>query len=525
MLLFEPLERWAKELPNKEAIVFKDKRINYGEYNRQTDRVARGLLALGVARGDKVAIWIPNHPEYVYSYLACAKIGATAVPISIRFMGPEASFIIHHSDATVLIMDHAFGFLNYVDIINSIRADISKINHVVVLGAEENAAKIKGAISFDAFLKAGENLDKELNKRKKEVKEGDTALMLFTSGTTGKPKSPEITHDNITSYLKAQVEFSGLCQKDRLLMDLPNNHAGGSIMAIPGMLYVGGTLVMQDAFVPGDVLAAIEKEKITYIGQVPTQYILMLMQPDFDKYDMSSLCVCIAGAAPVPPELVYQCREKMGVTLTVGYGLTESTALVTFTRKDDPIEKIATTIGVPLPGVKIKIKDDAGKELPPGQVGEICIGGKVVMKGYYKAPELNAQAIANDGFLNSQDIGFIDAEGYLHILGRKREMYIRGGENVFPPEIEDVLYKHQNVMFAAVLGYPDAILGEKGRAYIVVKPGTVATSDEIKDYCRQHLAKYKVPDDVVFRESLPLTPLGKVHKFLLYEEIKKESGK
>ncbi|MGD0855210.1 MAG: AMP-binding protein [Dehalococcoidia bacterium] len=525
MLLFDPLEKWAREIPEKEALVYKGSRVNYAEYNRQTDRVARGLLSFGVKRGDKVAIWMPNRPEYNYCYLACAKVGAVAVPISIRFTAPEAQFIIHHSDACALLMDHAFGFLNYVDIINSIRADIGKVKHIAVLGEKQQADKIKGAISFDNFLNTGEDYAAKLEQRKKEVRQEDTVLMLFTSGTTGRPKSPELTHDNITSFLKYNTEFTGLNSSDRALMDLPNNHAGGSTMAIPGMLYVGGTLVIHDGFVPLDVLKTIHEEKITYVGQVPTQYILMLMQPDFGNYDMSSLRLAVAGAAPVPPELVYQVKEKMGVTLTVGYGLTESTALITFTRKDDPIDKIATTIGMPLPGVEIKIKDDHGNELPRGETGEICIGGRTVMKGYYNAPDLTAQAIAKDGFLNSQDIGFIDNEGYLHILGRKREMYIRGGENVFPPEIEDVLYKHPKVMLAAVLGYPDPVLGEKGRAYIVPKSGMQVTEKEIREFSKQHLAKYKVPDAVIFRDSLPLTPLGKVHKFVLYEEIKKEFGK
>jgi fatty-acyl-CoA synthase len=246
------------------------------------------------------------------------------------------------------------------------------------------------------------------------------------------------------------------------------------------------------------------------------------MLPDFDSYDLSSVRIIVISGAPVPPELVLQIKEKFGVTPYVGYGLTETSGAITFTRPDDPLEKISTTIGVPNEGIEVKIKDPEGREVARGEAGEICLRGDAVMKGYYKQPEANAEAFNGEGFFHTGDMGFIDEDDYLHILGRKKEMYIRGGENVYPPEVEEVLFKHPKVLFAAVLGYPDPVLGEKGRAYIVPQPGMEVTEEEIREYCRKHLAEYKVPDQVVFRDELPLTPLGKVHKFLLYEEMRRE---
>ncbi len=524
MRLFEPLERWATESPTREAIVFGDRRISYAEYNREANRAACGLLNLGVERGDKVAVWIPNHPEFLFIYLGCAKIGATFVPVSIRFAAPEAFYIMHHSESSVLIMEPGFEpyGADFIGMFNNIRADLPNIKQVVVIGSEEDASRIEGAITYEEFLQRGEGHGEELREREERVDEDDTMLMLFTSGTTGKPKAPELTHRNITRYIGGQVEASDVNQEDRLLLNIPNNHVGGAVMGMAAMVYVGATLVMQDTFVPAEVLKAIEKERITIIGQVPAQFILEFMLPDFDQYDLSSLRIAVISGAPVPPELVAQIEEKMKVTTYIGYGLTETSGAITFTKEDDTLEKKSTSIGVPNQGIEIKIKDAENREVPQGEAGEICIRGEAVMKGYYKQPEANAEAFDDEGFFHSGDMGFIDQDGYLHILGRKKEMYIRGGENVYPPEVEEVLYKHPKVLFAAVLGYPDPVMGEKGRAYIVPQPGAEVTEEEIKEFCRQYLADYKVPDQVVFRSELPLTPLGKVHKFLLYEEIKEE---
>jgi acyl-CoA synthetase (AMP-forming)/AMP-acid ligase II len=516
MLLFEPLERWAREKPDTEAIVFGGRRITYAQYDREVNRVARGLLKLGVQRGDKVGLYIPNHPEFLFGYLACAKVGAAAVPVSWRFAPEEVKYILGHSDSSVVIMEPGFSDSDFIAKINAVRGDLPLLRGLVLIGGDEDLSRLPGAIPYGDFLVDGPEYGEELGKRKKEVEEDDTVFLLFTSGTTGKPKAPMLTHRNLIDYVKGQIKAADLSRDERLLMDIPNNHVGGGVMAIASMLVNGTTLVMLDTFVPQQVLQTLEKERITVMGQVPAQYILLFMQPDFDSYDLSSVKYAVLSGAPVPPELVDQIREKMGITPFVGYGLTETSGAITFTRASHPLEKISTTIGIPNDGIEVRIMDPEREELPRGEAGEIAVRGGAVMKGYYGQPEATAAVFDDGGFFYTGDMGFMDQEGFIHILGRKKEMYIRGGENVYPPEVEDVLQAHPKVLFAAVLGYPDPVLGEKGRAYIVPQPGAEVTEDELKAYCREHLAQYKVPDQVVFRDGLPLTPLGKVQKFSLY---------
>lgn len=522
MLVFECLEKWACDQPDCEAIVYGDRRISYADYEREVNRVARGLLKLGVRRGDKVGLYMPNNPEFVFGYIACAKLGAAAVPISWRFASDEVKYILGHSDSSVVITEPGFMDSDFLSKLNAVRDELPLLRDVVVIGSSEDAARVSGALTYNEFLSDDPALDEELQARKKEVAEEDVALMLFTSGTTGQPKAPMLTHRNLISYVAGQVEATGIGDDERLLMDIPNNHVGGAVMAILSILYSGNTLVMLDTFVPQQVLQTVQDERITVMGQVPAQYTLLFMQPDFDSYDLSSVKYVVISAAPVPPELVSQIDEKLGVIPFIGYGLTETSGAITFTRQEHPREKISTTIGVPNEGIEIRIMSPEREEVPRGDSGEITIRGNAVMKGYYNHPDATVEVFDEDGFFYTGDIGLIDEDGFLHIMGRKKEVYIRGGENVYPPEVEDVLMQHPKVLFAAVLGYPDPVMGEKGRAYIVPQRGSKLSEGEIKEFCRERLAKYKVPDQVIFRDALPLTPLGKVHKFALYEELKEE---
>jgi len=523
VLVFEYLEKWAAERPDREAIIYGDRRINYADHKREVERVARGMLKLGVKRGDKVGLYIPNHPEFVYGYIACSMLGAAAVPVTWRFASTEVKYVLGHSDSSLVIMETSFMDSDFIEKINAVRGELPELREVVVIGSREDVAKVPGAMSYDDFLSDDPGLDEELAARKKEVEEDDVALLLFTSGTTGLPKAPMLTHRNLIEYVEGQLSSTGLGDEERLLMDIPNNHVGGAVMAILSMLVSGNTLVMLDAFIPQQVMQTLQDERITVMGQVPAQYILLFMLPDFDSYDLSSVKYAVISGAPVPPELIGQIDEKLQAAPFIGYGLTETSGAITFTREEHPRDKIAGTIGVPNEGIEVRIMSPERVEVPQGEAGEIAVRGGAVMKGYYKRPDANAQVFDADGFFFTGDMGFVDDDGFIHILGRKKEMYIRGGENVYPPEVEDVLLQHPKVLFAAVLGYPDAVMGEKGRAYVVPQPGTEVTEDEIKEFCREHLAKYKVPDQVVFKNALPLTPLGKVHKFALYEEMKEES--
>ena len=525
MLVNQMLEADAERDAEKEAIIFHGRRISYGEYLDNVNRVAANMLKLGVKRGDNVALYVGNCPEYVFCYIAAASLGAAAVPVSTRFGASEARFIMTNSNSSFLVTWPAFAGVDLLDIVNEVMPDCPKIKTVVVLGTPEEVARIPGAISGDELFK---DVDEEamdaLAKARAEVDEDDTAYMVYTSGTTGVPKAAMLTHKNLVAYAKGQIDASEVTPEDRLLLDIPVNHVGGGVMAIISMLYIGGTLVMLDTFVPQEVLQTIQDEKITAVGQVPAQYILLMMSPDFDSYDLSSLRFAVVSAAPTPKELFGQVKEKFGVYLTNGYGLSEVSGAITFTRVDeDSFERLTTSIGKPNPGIEVSIKDAEGSDLPVGEEGEICIRGDAVMKGYYNMPDETALVMTADGFFRSGDMGTLDEDGYVYVLGRKKEMYIRGGENVYPPEVEDVLHQHPGVLFAAVLGVQDPVMGEVGRAYIVAQPGAEPpTEDDVKQWCAERLAKYKVPAEVVFRDSLPLTPLGKVLKKALYDEL--ESG-
>jgi acyl-CoA synthetase (AMP-forming)/AMP-acid ligase II len=518
MRIFDYLDLWALERPQAEAVVFGDRRITYSDYRREAERFAAGLLALGIERGDRVGLYIPNHLEFLFGYLGTAMAGAVAVPVSWRFSAQEVAYVLGHSGARAVVMETGFMGNDFVQRLEEARPNLPQLERLVVIGGDGPS----GSMPYEIFLREGEAFAGEIARRKEEVSEEDGALMLFTSGTTGKPKAPLLTHHNLVSYVRSMISFVGMDPEDRLLMDIPNNHVGGAVMAILSSLACGSTLVMLDSFIPSQVLRTIQEERITVMGQVPAQYILLFMQPDFTDYDLSTVRTAIISGAPTPPELVEQVREKMGIVPLVAYGMTETSGAITSTLPTHSWEKVKGSVGIPIPGVEVKIVGEEGKTVAPGTVGEIAVKGEMVMSGYFGQPEVTAQSFDKEGYFLTGDVGYIDEDGFLHIMARKKEMYIRGGENVYPPEVEDVLYRHPKVMFAAVVGYPDPVLGEKGRAYIVPKPGEELTENEIKEFCRRYLADFKVPDQVIFRDALPLTPLGKVHKYALQEEIRKE---
>jgi acyl-CoA synthetase (AMP-forming)/AMP-acid ligase II len=526
MLLHEVLEIHAVSTPDSEAMVFHDRRVSYGEYLEMTNRVAANMMRLGVKRGDKVALYLGNGPEYVYCYIGAASLGACAVPVSVRFAELEAGFIVNNSDASFLVTIPGFAGVDFLDVVNKILPSCPEVKKVAVVGTPDEVARIEGALPADELLReVGEEDLKALAAARREVDDDDTAFMVYTSGTTGVPKGAELTHRNLLSYVRGQLLASDVTSADRLLLDIPINHVGGGVMAVVSVLYAGATLVILDQFIPDEVLQTIQDEKITVTGQVPAQYILLMMNPEFDKYDVSSVRFAVVAAAPSPKELFGQVKEKFGVYLTNGYGLSEVSGAVTFTRVDeDSYERLSSSIGRPNPGIEVAIKDpETNRDLPVGEEGEICLRGDAVMKGYYKRPDETALVMTGDGYFRSGDMGRLDSDGYVFILGRKKEMYIRGGENVYPPEVEEAIGEHPGVLFSAVIGVPDPVMGEEGKVFIVPMPGqTPPTEEDIRKWCRERLAKYKVPRYVEFRDALPLTPLGKVMKKLLYQEMEGE---
>lgn len=519
MVLGDFLTKYAAERPDREAVVFQDRRYTFRDYDRETDRVAAGLLKLGVKKGDRVGIYIPNWPENIFSYLGTAKIGAVAVPVSWRFTPQEVRFVIDNAGISVLVMAAGFMGMDFVGNLDAVRGELPGLRQVVILERDKAAA---GMIPYDDFLA---DAGPELEQAMQSVRPDDPVLFLYTSGTTGVPKASVLTHRNLISYTDGQIVSSDFAGDHRLLLNIPLNHVGGAVMAVIACLNAGNTLVMMDMFIPEETLKVIEKEKITVIGQVPAQYALELLNPNVEKYNLKSVQVAIVSSQPCPSELILGIQAKMGVMPRNAYGLTEVSGAITFTHPSHGEEKLKYSVGRAIPGVDLVILDEGRNILPVGQVGEIAVKGDPVMKGYWKRPDEDKRVFDEKGYFHTGDMGRLEKDGSLVIVGRKKEMYIRGGENVYPPEVEEALAKHPDVLMSAVVGRPDPVMGEVGRAYIIPKPGTNPTAEGIRDFLKDKLAKFKIPEDVIFRPQLPLTLLGKVKKLDLYGEIEKEFAK
>jgi fatty-acyl-CoA synthase len=516
MTIGDYLTRNALDLPHAEAIVFKDRRITYAEYHRESDRVATGMLARGVKKGERIGIYLSSCPEFLFTYMAAAKIGAISVPVSWRFTPNEVKFVLDDAEISFLVMGEGFSGMDFIGTIQSLRGMNAYPGKIILLGGERS---LEGAIRWDDLVSEP---GAELDAAKMKVSADDPVLFLYTSGTTGIPKAAVLTHKNLVSYADGMVKASGLEQGDPILLNVPLNHVGGAVMAVMSALAKGNKLVVMDTFVPEETLQVIERERIAVMGQVPAQYTLELLSPNVAKYNLDSIKIAIVSGQACPPELISQIREKMGVLPRNAYGLTEVSGAITFTHPDHGPEKLKSTVGRPMEGIDLAIVDPAGNMLPSGEVGEIAVRGEPVMKGYWRRDAENDMVFDKHGYLHTGDMGMLDNDGFLVMSGRKKEMYIRGGENVYPPEVEEVLAKHPDVFFCAVVGRPDSVMGEVGRAYVVLRPNAKADAHNIRSFAAGYLAAYKVPADIIFRDQLPLTLIGKVKKLDLYKEIEEE---
>ncbi|HOG08249.1 MAG: class I adenylate-forming enzyme family protein [Syntrophales bacterium] len=518
MVLGDFFKKHSQEIPNNEALVFKERRITFKQYDEATDRVAMGLLKLGVQRGDRIAIYGPLWPEVVFAYFGAAKIGAIGVPMSARTTAPELKFFVNDSESSVLFMPSTFMGGDFMANLDAVREEMPTLKHVVCFDLEK-----EGVLLWEKFLTDPDPA--VLNKAKDAVQEDDSALFIYTSGTTGVPKAAQLTHKNLIALTNAQIEATGYHRGHIIVLNLPFSHVGGAVMGIICNVNVGNKVVMMDAFNPEETLRLVSEEKATTLGQVPAMYAMELSHPNLSKYDISTLKLPIVSSQPCPSELISAFKKIVGVIPLNAYGLTETTAAITYTHPSHGEEKLTYSVGKPVPSIQMVLKDDDGNIMPQGEAGEICVKGPVVMKGYWKRPEEDAKVFDADGFLHTGDMGRFEEDGSLVIVGRKKEMYIRGGENVYPPQIEDAICKHPDVMLAAVIGRPHEKWGEVGRAYIMPKPGKNPTPEEIKEFLKDKLSNFKIPEDVIIRPILPLTPLGKVKKLDLYTEMKQELGK
>jgi fatty-acyl-CoA synthase len=492
------LQRRARLIPDKEAIVCEDLRCTWAEANERVNRVCHAMHRLGVGRGDRVGLLALNEPEYLDLFYGLGKIGAILVPVNYRLAGPEMAYILQDSGAKAFV----FG-PEYVDVVDSFREDIPA-EHMLALVDEPP----EWALSFNALADAETAEEPEL-----EGGDDDVLTILYTSGTTGKPKGAMLTHNNYfmsATNLLASIGDLG----ETALLVLPLFHIGG-IGNVPLGPMAGVRVVMLKSLDPKRMLELIQEEKINVFGSVPALLQILKMVPDFEKYDWSSVRKVFVYAAPLPVALLEE-YDEAGIEVRNLYGMTESTGSGTVIDGEHSMLK-AGSCGPAEFLADVKVVNDDGNEVGPEEVGEVVMRGDFVMKGYWNNPEATAETIV-DGWLHTGDIARRDADGYLYIMDRKKDMIISGGENIYPAELEDVLMHHPKVADVGVIGYPDQMWGESVCAVVVVAPGEDLTADELVGWCKGRIGKFKIPKRVEFVDALPRTPTGKILKRVLREQ-------
>lgn len=534
------LEHWARETPDKEYIVYSDRdlRFTWKKFNERVDHMARGLIAIGVTRGSHVGIWAQNVPDWLTFLYATAKIGAVAVTVNTSYRTEELRYLMNNSDMHTLCMTDGVPGSNYTDIIYELLPELKTtqrgklrsehfpaLKNVVYIGQE----KYRGMYNTAEVLLLGKSVpDDELRRLRALTRCDDVVNMQYTSGTTGFPKGVMLTHHNIVNngYLTGlHMQFT---PEDKCCICVPLFHCFGVVLATMCCLTHGSTQVMVERFDPLVTLASIHRERCTVLHGVPTMFISMLHHPMFPMFDMHSLRTGIMAGALCPEELMRQVNEQMFMDLTSVYGMTETSPGMTQSHVDDPFEVRLATVGSDYEFTEVKVLDpETGKECPVGVAGEMCCRGYNVMKGYYKNPEATAQVIDDNGFMHSGDLGVKDAQGNYRITGRIKDMIIRGGENISPKEVEEYLYRMPGVRDVQVIAVASPRYGEDVGAFIIQKEGFSLTTEDVRDYCKGQIAKYKIPRYVFFVEAFPMTGSGKIQKFRLREmalELCKRDG-
>lgn len=522
------LEKWAKQTPDHDFLVYPDRglRFSYAEFNERVDNIAKGLLEIGVTKGSKVGVWAKNVPDWLTFMFASAKIGAVLVTVNTSYKNSEVEYIMLNADIHTMCIVNGYRDSDYIQIMYDIVPELKsqqrgtlkcerlpELRNVVYIGQE----KQRGMYNTSELISMGAHADSaKLRKATSEVDCHDEVNMQYTSGTTGFPKGVMLTHHNILNNGFATGEFMQFTSADKLLTCVPLFHCFGCVLALCAVITHGSTMVMVEDFDPLKVLASVHKERCTIIYGVPTMFIAELNHPMFDMFDLTSLRTGIMAGALCPIDLMNQVMERMHCNVISVYGLTESSPGMTATRITDSTLIRSTTVGTAFPFVEVKVLDpDTGAECPPNVQGEMCCRGYNIMKGYYKNPEATASAIDANGFLHSGDLGMMDENGYFRITGRIKEMIIRGGENIYPREIENFLYKIPAIKGVEVVGIPSEKYGEEVGAFICLKDGESLNEEEVKLFCRGSIARHKIPKYIFFVESYPMTASGKIQKYKL----------
>ena len=494
---------------DREAIADGPVRVSFAELANLADRAARGLAAHGVRPGDRVAIWAPNGWRWVVAALGIANAGAVMVPLNTRYKAEEAGYILGKTRAVAVVVEDGFLGNGYVSMLDS--QDLPHLGTVVAL--DDPAPR--GTVGWHELLSARVPFE-DLRGRPEAVGPDDTCDIFFTSGTTGKPKGAMLTHGQTTALYVAWSERADLRAGDRYLVVNPMFHTFGYKAGVIACLLRGATIVPQPVFDVDATLRLIEDERITVLPGPPTLYSSILDHPDRAGRDLSSLRVAVTGATTVPVALIERLRGELALgTVITAYGLTECCGTATMCRPGDDPVTIATTSGAAVPGVEVAVVGSDGSPLAPGEPGEVVVRGYNVMRGYFEDDEATCSTVDSEGWLHTGDIGVLDERGYLRITDRLKDMYIVGGFNAYPAEIEQVLARHDAVSEAAVVGVPDERLGEVGRAFVRLRPGATVTEAELVEWCRARLANFKVPRRILFVEVLPRNASGKVMKSAL----------
>ena len=508
------IRRNAAERPQKEAIYDGRVRVTYAELDTCTDRLALKFLELGIQTGDLVAVQLPNWVEFVFAVGALSKIGAMFCQFSAEFRSREVEFILRFSEAVGIVIPSEFKGFRYLEMIEGLRPRLPKLRHVLVVGSEVPGDAINLRDVVEGPLKTGA---KARSLDVQGVGPNELMRLAFTSGTTGDPKAVLHTANTTIPALEFQNRDHGISRDGVILLFLPVGLNWGLFCVIQSLL-VGAKLVMMDVFKAQAALSLIASEKVSYFATAPTSLIAMMNDPEFSRFDTTSLRIIATGGASCPIEVIKQANERLGGRLVELYGMLEC-GFQSWTLPTDDPEEVCGTVGRAIAEMQLKIVDDAGRALPVGETGEIATYGPTVTVGYFRNPQANEASFTADGWFLSGDLGVFDERGLLRIVGRKKDMIIRGGANIYPREIEEILFTLPKILDVAVIGIPDPHLGEKMCACVVPRPGETVTLEEIVSFLRDQIAKYKLPEVVQIVDELPHTPTGKVQKNVLLEQI------
>jgi fatty-acyl-CoA synthase len=536
------LDQRAAELPDKEALVYNypeiglTLRLSYREYQERVNQVAKGLIALGIQPGENVAVWATNVPEWIFLQLALAKIGAVIVTVNTNYRQHEIEYVLRQGDITTLFLIEEFRGNNYLQSVCNIVPELNELQHpltetlhsaalprlkrVVLIGSEPQP----GVALYAQVVALGDTVsDEALQARQAAVSPHDVTMMQYTSGTTGFPKGVMLTHYSLVNQSRVACTRGDLRADERYVTAMPFFHIAGSLGGVIYSIYLGCTLIPLIAFDPLKHLELFQNEKGTFTFAVPTMLIAMLNHPRFEEFNLGSLRTLFTGATPVPVVVMEQVKERMGADCSIVFGMTETTGAVTASFHKDSFDLKAATVGFPYPHTSIKIIHPVtGEIVRCGESGELCSRAFSNMKGYYSMPDKTAETIDAEGWLHTGDLAVMRPDGYINIVGRVKDMIIRGGENIYPAEIEAFLMRHPAIAEAQIIGLPDQFMGEEVCALIKLKPGEQVSEDEIREYCKANIARHKVPKFIRFIEAFPLTASGKVKKFELREQLIRE---